>query len=87
MLHQVADGEVGGVALRAVAEQTLGDLFPSAGAHLECFASPGRCVEAAIFLSRRLQILYTLRKMLVPEPPSDAQCTVGVPTELAKLKW
>jgi hypothetical protein len=31
--------------------------------------------------------LYTLKKMLVPEPPSDAQCTVGVPTELASMKW
>src|SRR5215472_15180432 len=25
--------------------------------------------------------------MLVPEPPSDAQCTAAVPTELARAKW
>ena len=30
---------------------------------------------------------YTLKKMLVPEPPSDPQCTAAVPTELARVKW
>src|SRR5262249_50262160 len=32
-------------------------------------------------------VIYTLRKMLVPEAPSDAQCTAAVPTELASVKW
>ena len=41
-------------------------------------------VEAASFRPRRL---YTLRKMLLPEPPSDPQCTAAVPTELASAKW
>ena len=44
-------------------------------------------VEAARFRPRRLYTLYTLRKMLLPEPPSDPQCTAAVPTELASAKW
>src|SRR5277367_196906 len=44
-------------------------------------------IEAARFRPRRLSMLYTLRKMLLPEPASGAQCTAAVPTELARAKW